>query len=62
MKKQRLKTSDYLTVHEAAHYLGVSANTLRNWDKQDVLTAYRHPVIPRASWRAFWKNGDFCAT
>lgn len=34
----------YLTVKDAAKYLGVSALTLRNWDKQGKLAAYRHPM------------------
>ena len=34
----------YLTVKEAANYLGVSALTLRNWDKQGKLAAIRHPI------------------
>ena len=36
--------SSYLTVGEAAAYLGVSASTLRNWDKAGKLKALRHPV------------------
>lgn len=34
----------YLTVKDAATYLGVSALTLRNWDKRGKLVAYRHPI------------------
>ncbi len=34
----------YLTVKEAAKYVGVSPLTLRNWDKQGKLAAYRHPI------------------
>lgn len=34
----------YLTIKEAAKYIGVSTLTLRNWDKQEKLTAYRHPI------------------
>ena len=34
----------YLTIKEAAKYLGVSALTLRNWDKRGKLTAIRHPI------------------
>jgi DNA repair protein RadD len=33
-----------LTVAEAAEYLGVSAQTLRRWDKDGVLRPTRHPV------------------
>ncbi|HZW05438.1 MAG TPA: helix-turn-helix domain-containing protein [Candidatus Nitrosotalea sp.] len=35
---------DYLTVSEAASLLGVSASTLRNWDRAGKLDAVRHPV------------------
>jgi len=34
----------YFTIKEAANYLGVSSLTLRNWDKQNKLTAYRNPI------------------
>jgi len=34
----------YLTVKEAARYLGVSPATLRNWDRAGKLTPCRHPV------------------
>jgi MerR family copper efflux transcriptional regulator len=36
--------SDFLTVRAAALYLGVSASTLRNWDRDGKLEAYRHPI------------------
>ncbi len=35
---------DYLTVGEAADFLGVSAATLRNWDRAGKVRATRHPV------------------
>lgn len=34
----------YLTIKEAAKYLGVSPLTLRNWDKRGKLVAIRHPI------------------
>ncbi len=34
----------YLSIKQAAALLGVSALTLRNWDKRGRLVAYRHPV------------------
>ncbi|KKS65860.1 MAG: Transcriptional regulator, MerR family [Parcubacteria group bacterium GW2011_GWC1_43_12] len=34
----------YLTIHEAARILHVTPLTLRNWDKNGKLRAYRHPV------------------
>lgn len=35
---------DYLMVGEAAEFLGVSAATLRNWDRAGKVRAIRHPV------------------
>jgi excisionase family DNA binding protein len=34
----------YLTVKQAAEFLGVSPDTLRNWDEAGKLRAIRHPV------------------
>jgi len=34
----------YVTLNEAASYLGVSKATLRNWDRSGKLRAVRHPV------------------
>ena len=36
--------TDYLQVAEAAEYLGVSPNTLRNWENAGKITGHRHPV------------------
>jgi len=36
--------SAYLTVGEAAEFLGVSASTLRNWDRRGKLAPHRHPI------------------
>lgn len=38
------KLSDYLRISEAAAYLGVSPNTLRNWVNAGKIAAIRHPV------------------
>ena len=38
------KLRDYLRISEAAEYLGVSPNTLRNWENTGKLVAHRHPV------------------
>ncbi len=38
------KIDDYLKIKNAAAFLGVSASTLRNWEKQKKLKAYRNPV------------------
>ena len=34
----------YMTVKEAASYLGISSATLRNWDRSGKLRPGRHPV------------------
>lgn len=34
----------YLTIKEAAEFLGISPLTLRNWDKNGKFLAGRHPV------------------
>jgi excisionase family DNA binding protein len=38
------KLSVYLRISEAAGYLGVSPNTLRNWVNAGKVPAIRHPV------------------
>lgn len=38
------KLSGYLRISEAAEYLGVSPNTLRNWVNAGKVAAIRHPV------------------
>ncbi len=38
------KLSDYLRISEAAEYLGVAPNTLRNWERTGKIMAHRHPV------------------
>ena len=38
------KLSVYLRISEAAQYLGVSPNTLRNWVNAGKVAATRHPV------------------
>ena len=39
-----VKLRDYLRISEAAEYLGVSPNTLRNWENAGKVVAFRHPV------------------
>lgn len=39
-----VKLRDYLRISDAADYLGVSANTLRNWERAGKIVAHRHPV------------------
>ena len=37
------KITDYLTIKEAAHFLGVTPNTLRNWERDKKIAVYRNP-------------------
>ena len=37
-------SAPFMTIKDAAAYLGVSPLTLRNWDKQGKLPATRHPM------------------
>ena len=38
------KLDEYLRIKEAAAYVGVAPNTLRNWEAAGKLTVYRHPL------------------
>ena len=38
------KLDEYLRIKEAAEYLGVSPNTLRNWGRDGRISEHRHPV------------------
>ena len=38
------KLSDFLRISDAAAYLGVSPNTLRNWVNAGKISAIRHPL------------------
>ena len=38
------KLDQFLRIREAAEYLGVCTNTLRNWCRQNKMPEYRHPV------------------
>ena len=37
------KIIDYLKVKDAAKFLGVTPNTLRNWEKDKKISVYRNP-------------------
>ncbi len=37
-------TKKYLTIKEVAKIIGVTPLTLRNWDKNGKLKAYRNPI------------------
>jgi excisionase family DNA binding protein len=36
--------ADYMTIKEAAEYLGVNPMTLRRWDNDGKLDTKRHPI------------------
>ena len=38
------KLDGYLRIREAAQFLGVAPNTLRNWGRDGRIAEYRHPV------------------
>lgn len=38
------KLDSYLTIKEAAEYLGVSPNTLRNWGRDGKVPMHRNPI------------------
>ncbi|MDC0935235.1 helix-turn-helix domain-containing protein [Pirellulales bacterium] len=37
-------SDEYLQITDAAEYLGVCPNTLRNWGRDGKINEYRHPV------------------
>ncbi len=38
------KIIDYFTIQQAADFLGVAPNTLRNWERYNKITPYRNPL------------------
>ncbi len=38
------KLHEYLRIKEAAEYLGVHQNTLRNWEAAGKIKVHRHPM------------------
>lgn len=38
------KLDGYLRIQEAAEFLGVSPNTLRNWGREEKVPEFRHPI------------------
>ncbi len=37
------KIDEYMRIKEAAEFLGVTPNTLRNWEKEEKIKVYRNP-------------------
>lgn len=44
MESDMQRVDEYMQIAEAADYLGVCQNTLRNWGRAGKVTEYRHPV------------------
>ena len=38
------KLDDSIRIKEAAEYIGVSRNTLRNWGRDGKIAEHRHPI------------------
>jgi excisionase family DNA binding protein len=39
-----MKINNYIMIEEAAKMLGVTSNTLRNWERTGKLKCYIHPI------------------
>lgn len=39
-----MKINEYMKIKEAADFLGVTTQTLRNWEKTGKLKSFRHPM------------------
>lgn len=44
MEEKLYKISDYMSVNEAADFLGVTANTIRKWEVDRYLVPYINPI------------------
>jgi len=42
VKGVAMKISDYMNINEAAKFLGISKNTLRNWEKKKKISVHRN--------------------
>jgi MerR family copper efflux transcriptional regulator len=47
------KLDEFVTIKEAAEFLGVSPNTLRNWHRDKKIPVYRSPI---SNYRLFKKK------
>ena len=47
------KLHEYVTIKEAAQFLGVSPNTLRNWHRDGKIPVFRSPI---SNYRLFKKR------
>ncbi len=47
------KITEYLKIKDAAKFIGVTPNTLRNWEKERKVVVYRNPLN---DWRLYKKE------
>lgn len=38
------KINEYMSIKEAASFIGVAENTLRNWEREKKITVHRNPL------------------
>lgn len=43
MENNFLRIDEYLKIKEAAEFIGVTPNTLRNWEMRGIIKVYRDP-------------------
>lgn len=48
-----VKLDEFVTIKQAARFLGVSPNTLRNWHRDAKIPVYRNPI---SGYRLFKKS------
>jgi len=51
-----IKLDEFVTIKQAAEFLGVSPNTLRNWHRDGKIPVYRNPI---SNYRLFKKKDLF---
>jgi MerR family copper efflux transcriptional regulator len=47
------KLNEFVTIKQAAEFLGISPNTLRNWHRDGKISVYRNPI---SNYRLFRKT------
>ena len=47
IERDHMNFRDYLTIKEAAIFIGVAPNTLRNWEKEKRIPTYKAPYNKR---------------
>lgn len=44
LQRNTMRLNEYMLIKEAAAYLGVTGNTLRNWEQAGKIKTIRHPL------------------